>query len=91
MQLSVFVVTLLSAVVAARDFTLYDDVNFGGATHFENRWNDDACCIENPFNSSYQPLEMEPATYKAYLVGNLNGAGDRASSVRGLGCTTFFR
>ncbi|KAH7171444.1 hypothetical protein EDB81DRAFT_877439 [Dactylonectria macrodidyma] len=66
MQLTAFVVTLLVAVVSARDFTLYEHSNFGGASHFENRFDDDACW-------------------------NMNGKGDQASSVRGAGCTTFFR
>ncbi|RYP00809.1 hypothetical protein DL765_010893 [Monosporascus sp. GIB2] len=66
MHLTAFVTALLAAVVSARDFTLYDDPNFGGASHFENRFDDDACW-------------------------NMNGAGDKASSVRGAGCTTFFQ
>lgn len=45
MQLTVFVATLLASVVSARSFTLYDDVNFGGAAHSENRNNDAACCM----------------------------------------------
>lgn len=48
MQLTAFVTTLLAAVVSARDFTLYDDSNFGGASHFENRFEDDACCMRTP-------------------------------------------
>ncbi|KAH6847756.1 hypothetical protein B0I37DRAFT_415473 [Chaetomium sp. MPI-CAGE-AT-0009] len=66
MQVTICVATLLAAAASARDFTLYDEVNFGGAGHRQTQ-NDDAACW------------------------NLNGAGDRASSVRGGGgCTTFF-
>ncbi|KAJ3523240.1 hypothetical protein NM208_g12526 [Fusarium decemcellulare] len=43
MQLTAFVANLLAAVVSARDFTLFEHSNFGGATHFENRFDDDAC------------------------------------------------
>ncbi|KAK4119253.1 hypothetical protein N657DRAFT_650357 [Parathielavia appendiculata] len=66
MELTIFVVGLLAGVVSAREFTLYEHSNFGGATHRETRPNDDRCW-------------------------NMNGAGDRASSVRGGGCTTFYR
>jgi hypothetical protein len=45
MQLTIFVATLLTAVASARDFTLYDDNNFGGAAHRETRNNDAACCM----------------------------------------------
>ena len=45
MQLTVFVATLLAAVASARDFTLYDDNNFGGAAHRETRNDDAACCM----------------------------------------------
>ena len=45
MQLTVFVATLLGSVVSARSFTLYDEINFGGAAHAENRNNDAACCM----------------------------------------------
>ncbi|KAJ8108849.1 hypothetical protein OPT61_g7883 [Boeremia exigua] len=66
MQLTAILATLVAAA-AARDFTLYDEVNFGGNRHRETR-NDDAACW------------------------NMNGAGDRASSVAGgRGCTTFYR
>lgn len=66
--------TLLISAASARQFTLFDNANYGGASHTENRNNDNTCW-------------------------NLNGKGDRASSVRGAGqassgsngCTTFFR
>ncbi|KAK3392533.1 hypothetical protein B0T20DRAFT_396166 [Sordaria brevicollis] len=70
MQLTTFIASLMLAsapAVQARFFTLYDDVNYGGQPHAENR-PDGATCW------------------------NLNGAGDKASSVRGgSGCTTFFQ
>ncbi len=47
MQLTVFVATLLASVVSARSFTLYNDANYGGASHAENRNNDAACCMRN--------------------------------------------
>ncbi|KAH8648741.1 hypothetical protein BGZ60DRAFT_329635, partial [Tricladium varicosporioides] len=52
MQLTTFVATLLAVVVSARDFTLYDDSNYGGASHFENRWDDDACCMQRDCQGS---------------------------------------
>jgi hypothetical protein len=51
MKLTDIVATLLAAVVSARDFTLYENANFGGAYHREQRWDDDACCMctfDNP-------------------------------------------
>ncbi|KAJ3532860.1 hypothetical protein NM208_g8248 [Fusarium decemcellulare] len=67
MQITLFAVTLLASVASAREFALFDDTNFNGASHREIRNNDAACW-------------------------NLNGKGDRASSVGGdSGCTTFFR
>lgn len=45
MQLTVVVATLLAAAVSARDFTLYENANFGGSYHREQRWDDDACCM----------------------------------------------
>lgn len=66
--------TLLISAASARQFTLFDNANYGGASHTESRNNDNACW-------------------------NLNGKGDRASSVKSAGsgssgsngCTTFFR
>ncbi|KAK2616564.1 hypothetical protein QQS21_000387 [Conoideocrella luteorostrata] len=44
MQLTtIFVGTLLASLATARSFTLFDDVNFGGKAHDENRNNDAAC------------------------------------------------
>ncbi|KAJ0107279.1 uncharacterized protein J7T55_015744 [Diaporthe amygdali] len=43
MKFTILAATLLTSVVSARSFTLYDDVNFGGAAHAENRNNDAAC------------------------------------------------
>lgn len=86
MQLTVFAAALLASVVSARSFTLYDDVNFGGVAHAENRNNDAACCM-----LIIQPLAQKESVTKQ-MPGNLNGAGDGASSVRGdSGCTTFFQ
>lgn len=44
MQLTIVLATLLASMVSARSFTLYDDVNFGGAAHNEDRNDDAACC-----------------------------------------------
>lgn len=52
--------TLLISAASARQFTLFDNANYGGASHTENRNNDNACW-------------------------NLNGKGDRASSVKSAG------
>ncbi|KAK6819576.1 hypothetical protein PG990_010073 [Apiospora arundinis] len=43
MQFTALAATLFVAVASARQFTLFDDINFGGAAHYENRNNDDAC------------------------------------------------
>jgi hypothetical protein len=45
MQLTVVVATLLASVASARTFTLYNDRNFGGTAHTENRNDDAACCM----------------------------------------------
>jgi hypothetical protein len=45
MQLIVFVATLLASVISARSFVLYDEINYGGAVHAENRNDDAACCM----------------------------------------------
>ncbi|KAF5238849.1 hypothetical protein FANTH_10177 [Fusarium anthophilum] len=66
MHLSLFALTLLASVAAARDFTLYEHANYKGASHRETRNDDNACW-------------------------NMNGKGDQASSVKGKGCTTFYR
>ncbi|KAJ4027653.1 hypothetical protein NW760_007570 [Fusarium oxysporum] len=85
MQILLSAVIFLASVASARDFVLYDDANYGGAAHIETRNNDAACCM--PCLSS----DMEILIIKD-IIGNLNGKGDRASSVGGdTGCTTFFR
>ncbi|KAK1519774.1 uncharacterized protein CCOS01_11425 [Colletotrichum costaricense] len=67
MKITLFAVTLLASLASAREFVLFDDANYNGASHREIRNTDGACW-------------------------NLNGKGDRASSVGGDGgCTTFFR
>ncbi|CVK84844.1 uncharacterized protein FMAN_01770 [Fusarium mangiferae] len=66
MQIITVTAALFASLALARDFTLYDNSYFGGASHRETRNDDDACW-------------------------NMNGKGDRASSVKGYGCTTFYR
>ncbi|KAK4120392.1 hypothetical protein N657DRAFT_625329 [Parathielavia appendiculata] len=45
MQLTLFIAIILASVTSARDFTLYDDVNYGGAAHRETRNSNAACCM----------------------------------------------
>jgi hypothetical protein len=86
MQLKVFVATLLASVVSAREFILFDDANYNGASHLEMRNNDAACCMCIHLLTSRQNVSFSQS------LGNLNGKGDRASSVGGDGgCTTFYR
>ncbi|KAJ4304849.1 hypothetical protein N0V90_000377 [Kalmusia sp. IMI 367209] len=67
MKFIVIAAALLAPMVAARQFTIFDDRNYEGTGHAENRPDGGPCW-------------------------NLNGAGDRGSSVRGgSGCTTFFQ
>ncbi|EXL90125.1 hypothetical protein NOF04DRAFT_22474 [Fusarium oxysporum II5] len=85
MQIVLSAVIFLASVASARDFVLYDDANYGGAAHIEARNNDAACCM------SCLSSDMEILIIKD-IIRNLNGKGDRASSVGGdAGCTTFFR
>ncbi|KAF9881783.1 hypothetical protein CkaCkLH20_00929 [Colletotrichum karsti] len=67
MKFTIIAATLLASVVSARQFVLYDDINYGGTGNAENQ-PDEARCW------------------------NLNGRGDKASSVTGgAGCSTFFQ
>lgn len=85
MQIVLSAVIFLALVASARDFVLYDDANYGGAAHIEACNNDAACCM------SCLSLDMEILIIKD-IIGNLNGKGDRASSLGGdAGCTIFFR
>ena len=63
-MLAAFVVTFLAAVVAGRDFTLYEHSNYGGASHFENRWDDDACCKYRLGLGSMNRLVMNRREYE---------------------------
>lgn len=85
MQLSLFTVTVLASLVGARDFTLYEHANYKGATHRETRNDDDACCALPMSVHKFQcPIAND-------IIGNMNGKGDKASSVKGKWCTTFYR
>lgn len=85
MQIIAVTITLLASLASARDFTLYDNSYWGGASHRETRNDDDACCIVPG------SLLIERYLITDSIIGNMNGKGDRASSVKGYGCTTFYR
>lgn len=57
MQIITVTVALFASLALARDFTLYDNSYWGGASHRETRNDDDAClccqaspCIKVPHN-----------------------------------------
>ncbi|KAF1975481.1 hypothetical protein BU23DRAFT_75284 [Bimuria novae-zelandiae CBS 107.79] len=43
MELTIVIAACLASMTSARSFTLYDENNFGGAGHAENRGDDAAC------------------------------------------------
>lgn len=45
MQIITVTVALFASLALARDFTLYDNSYWGGASHRETRNDDDACCM----------------------------------------------
>lgn len=94
MQLTVLAVTFLASVATARHFEIYPEVNFGGQAWAEDRNDDAACCMYMyPLIFSHSRQSIQLLTHVlTYSVGNLNGGGDHAQSVKGDGgCTTFYR
>jgi hypothetical protein len=86
MQLTLLVATLFASAASARVFTIYSNSNFWGLYEVEKRGNDNTCCMWLLISRRVHDWVLT-----TYITGNLNGKGDSASSVRGDGCSTFYR
>ncbi|EPE31425.1 hypothetical protein GLAREA_12728 [Glarea lozoyensis ATCC 20868] len=62
MQIPAILAILLAAGASARDFTLYEEQNFGGGYHREQRWNDKACWNMNGAGDSASSVGGEGCT-----------------------------
>jgi hypothetical protein len=56
MQVTIVVATLLAAMASATNFTLYADPLYLGSTHFEDRFDDGACCTYNLSENTFWSL-----------------------------------